>query len=590
MPDSKISELTSAGTLTGTELIPVVQSGATVKTTFTAVQDTVVAAVEAHAFTAAGTTAARTLANQLSDTLSVKQFNAVGDGVTSDQTAIATAVAAALAVSATLYWPAGTYVITGSVTNFHIVRHSGPGRVKLGSDIFSITPTATQTNTIYVSASGSNANIGLAASHPMLTIQRAIQILRDFGPYLGGTWIISVAAGSYATAGFTSGLRSLNAIVIQGPTQPGWQDVPTVEITKALSGTATVGLYGGPYLRLTVKNIKVSGYNALDESGFEFARFCTLIFENCHADSCHHGIHVLDFTNYAIKGGIISNCFYGVFELFGIVRDFKYASGAGSGTYINNCGVGIKSKELCTGHVDYSVITDNTYGIEFSRCCTGNLTNATIQRNYIGIVCVAGSAFVDLTTDWGVGTVNKNTIKFLTLGGSSELGRQGGENILTAPFKGFVERKVAFSYTSTPHTGTLTKTYVVTPGYTTIAGDFQAKGSHIRMIIWGSTAANAATSTLGMEISTSTAANVTLPAAAVNFFAEFYISVTADGDTQHSWGRVTTSAAASPNLMSAVSRTYAFSTTALAVRVGVTLGNIADTVTIVGAEIYTTDA
>jgi polygalacturonase len=45
MPDTKISDLPSAGALIGTEFIPVVQESQTVKTTFTAVQNTVVAAV-----------------------------------------------------------------------------------------------------------------------------------------------------------------------------------------------------------------------------------------------------------------------------------------------------------------------------------------------------------------------------------------------------------------------------------------------------------------------------------------------------------------------------------------------------------------
>lgn len=117
MPDTKISDLASAGTLTGTELIPVVQGGATAKTTFTAVQNTVVAAVEAHAFTATGGTTAATLAARFGDQLNVKRdFGAAGDGTTDDSVAFQTALTAAAAAGKVVYVPAGTYVLASGVT------------------------------------------------------------------------------------------------------------------------------------------------------------------------------------------------------------------------------------------------------------------------------------------------------------------------------------------------------------------------------------------------------------------------------------------------------------------------------------------
>jgi hypothetical protein len=57
----------------------------------------------------------RTVANRLDETLSVKNFGAVGDGVTDDTAAINAAIDAALAGSGNLYFPAGVYAMSASL-------------------------------------------------------------------------------------------------------------------------------------------------------------------------------------------------------------------------------------------------------------------------------------------------------------------------------------------------------------------------------------------------------------------------------------------------------------------------------------------
>jgi len=110
MSNKKITQLpTSTTPLTGAEIVPVVQSSATVQTSVNSLGPGV-------GYTPAGTGAvATTVQTKLRESVSVKDFGAVGDGTTDDTTAIQTADTAATAAGKTLYFPAGTYRINPAV-------------------------------------------------------------------------------------------------------------------------------------------------------------------------------------------------------------------------------------------------------------------------------------------------------------------------------------------------------------------------------------------------------------------------------------------------------------------------------------------
>lgn len=96
MAGTKISNLPAANTpLNGTELVPVVQSGVTSRTTVAQVNTVI----------AAGSTEPRTLSDRFADPTNIKDFGASGDGVTND----AAALVAALATGKQVYVPKGSY-------------------------------------------------------------------------------------------------------------------------------------------------------------------------------------------------------------------------------------------------------------------------------------------------------------------------------------------------------------------------------------------------------------------------------------------------------------------------------------------------
>jgi hypothetical protein len=115
MAGTKISQLPTATTpLTGAELVPVVQSSSTYQTTAQGVANLAALPLAASGganlvgFLQSGTGAvARTVQSKERDTVSVKDFGAVGDGVTDDTAALNLCYA----TGGTIWHPAGTYFL-----------------------------------------------------------------------------------------------------------------------------------------------------------------------------------------------------------------------------------------------------------------------------------------------------------------------------------------------------------------------------------------------------------------------------------------------------------------------------------------------
>lgn len=105
----------TATTFTGTEQVSMLQGAGLVKNTLAAIGQWMLNTY--LGFTQSGTGALpRTIQNKLSDVISVKDFGAVGDGVTNDANAFTLADAACVASGATLDGGGHTYAISSAIT------------------------------------------------------------------------------------------------------------------------------------------------------------------------------------------------------------------------------------------------------------------------------------------------------------------------------------------------------------------------------------------------------------------------------------------------------------------------------------------
>jgi hypothetical protein len=136
MANVKISGLPAASTLTGAELVPIVQSGVTTQTTASSFGATGV-------YTPSGTGAVpTTIQTKLRETVSVKDFNADSTGLTDSSTAINLAVDYLNGIGGgTLFFPAGTYKLqAASIKLRSNIKYIGAG---IGNTIISLSTDGT---------------------------------------------------------------------------------------------------------------------------------------------------------------------------------------------------------------------------------------------------------------------------------------------------------------------------------------------------------------------------------------------------------------------------------------------------------------
>jgi hypothetical protein len=423
--------------------------------------------------------------------VSAKWFGAAGDGVADDTTEVQAAVTFCYSSGDWLYWPDGTYLTTASIDNLHSVRHSGPGVIKRGSDLFYVDPVNSQSNSLYVSTIGTTGNDGLSSSQPT-TIAQALSNLSNYGPVLSGSWNIVGAAGTYnqvATSSVPQFTEMRNRLTIKGPTV-AHPSVPTMILdggSAAIIGISSIGP-----AKLGVEYVKFQNFLPSVGGGVYAIDGANLYTNNVHIDNCTDGIYSIRSSIIRVKGGIVANCTQGIVCSVGSTGSVGYnAASLADGTIVDACTTGVSVGEVSSCHVDYTTIKNCTgRGVLSYDNSRINLISPDFQDNAVATETRTGGVISETTPDYNVGEATANTVNRRILG-------QLPSNFFATTSRPI--NRVVFNRSSAlTHTGDTNKTTLLTP-FTIPADWFVEEDREIRIKIWGIKTGAAATVEVGVD-------------------------------------------------------------------------------------------
>ena len=293
----------------------------------------------------------RTIKDKLGETVSVKDFGAVGDGVTDDTAAIQAAINA----GGNLYWPSGNYVTTSNLSSLHSIKHYGEGVIIRGSDSYTVNPQDNDTNIIYVGNAGLSTNDGLSGSQPT-TISNAFNILKSFGSEtLNGVWRIQFLSGTFTDSGLT--LEELpyfkNKLEIFGANvDETTSTVPTTVWDGTPSGSAYAlrvdsSVYPTGSVNVFIKNIKFQNWSS---GAIVIWSDGNVLVHNVHVDACPVGLW-FRHGYFKVWYGVYNNC-----STWGIGVQYNGTGnigslGAGTGITFSNCGEGVQAGRFSVVYV-----------------------------------------------------------------------------------------------------------------------------------------------------------------------------------------------------------------------------------------------
>lgn len=324
---------------------------------------------------------------------------------TSNDAAIIAAIADAIATDSYVYWPS-VYEVQGNIPNFHSVRHDGPGGIKRGADTFYVHPLEWHTNNTYVSKTGSDANDGLSAGFPTLTIAKMFEILQ--GPSIVemlqyGHWVTNIGAGEYVeSAAWTTPVSTQDWVEFVGATQvSGLPDT-------VIDGTGS-SANGGLYFQQGPSQIKLSNIKSRNFTGTPLAS--GIVFDGrginrAWVNNCHGvfnrwaGINADSIGQFIVTGGDwISNTQYQIRVRGGVGISIGAYSQNSRLRVGNGTGVAIQVRDACTGHIDYTDIYDTATGVQVTNCSRVTIVNGSFDSCNIGWSAEAASTCVhDATT------------------------------------------------------------------------------------------------------------------------------------------------------------------------------------------------
>jgi len=355
-------------------------------------------------------------------------YGAVGDNTTDDSVAIQAAVTAALASGDVLWFPPGTYKTTVSIANFHVVRKEGPGVINSNTGLFYISPRYNERNNLYVVASGGNdSRDGLSGftTSKLATLQGALDIIRNYGPTLRGTWQINLAAGTYPE-GASYVLDDSSTVP---PIVPGTRGQVRIIGTGGTSADPTTIIDGGTATR--PHGIYIDGPFSVRVQGIKFQNWAAeatrmengvdVEFRDAVCDTCGTGFYGNINARVLLRGRVVArNCNRGM-----KVKDQAVMSSVtgSSGTPLSELNaVGVDLLESTVAHLTALNVQDCTQrGMELgrnSRCVCDS--GVGFARNATAVMAYASGIFEDNGVTWNDGTADRNITRFLIRDFSTE--------------------------------------------------------------------------------------------------------------------------------------------------------------------------
>jgi hypothetical protein len=532
-----------------------------------------------------------------SGTLTPQMFGAVGDGVADDTVAIQAAVTAAQ--GRTLHWPSGTYLTTESITDLHLVEHTGDGAIVAGASTFQPAPVRGQTNTLYVDSTGVDTNDGLSVDRPMREIRAAVAAVAKYCTPLRGAWEVRAGAGTYKggidLTLLGRGAQQDDFVRIYGPTI-GHPGVPTAVIDFAADGTYDYGVqaFDGVFLMLTdLKFIGAFRY------AVDLRRASYVHLNNVHGTGPGKAVAgsmflgALDHVEYYMNGGIVSEWERGIQEHGQVRRHFENNLSLAEGTQITDCGIGMYAKEGSGGHLDYMQIEDCDTAVMFHTNCNANMLSVSFKRNTVDVLLTNSEIHNEGSIIFGTGA-DASGRSIVSLGSSSELAYAGwtgtNEETIRTGHRPLI--LLDSDYSSRNHTGTISETTKYDFVDRLQGGMYAVQGKRFQVTLVGSVVVSPTTPDgvrVLLRVASSLAVEVTIPqgaAVGADFEIVFNVVCTADGDVQKCWA--TMSGLANPATAAYAARTITLEdpTVDRSVAVSVISGAVADSVTFELCELW----
>lgn len=405
------------------------------------------------------------------------------------------------------------------------------------------------TQTIYVSASGNDSNDGKTSGTAFREIRTAMNSIAPRGPVFRGTTDIVAGPGSYKPGINFPSTRNPSQddfIRITGPvvTHP---NAPTAVIDYSLDTSVDYGIRAFDGATLMMTNLKFVG-------AFRYAvdarRGSYLHFNNVHGTGPGKNVvetrffGALDYVNYYMVGGVITDWWRGIQEHGQVRRHFENVSSLAEGTQIKRCDVGLFAKEGCGGHLDYLQVEDCRVGVRFHTMCNANMLSVSFKRNEIPVWLTDSEIHNEGSIIYGTGADANGLNAPYEGGGSTMLGYLGweGDNETTMRTGHRPLYLLAQDYAAKPHSGTLSETELYAFTQRLKGGLYGVKGKRFEVQLVGLVNVSPTTSD-GMRVILKVAgqfsAEVKIPQGAIvgtAFQIVFTVLCTADGNFQKSWG------------------------------------------------------